>query len=45
MGISITRRRRMEILRGYGLGYNLQRILQRIGDEQVLVPKVGRFYG
>ena len=35
----------MEILRGYGLGPNFQRLLQRFCYEQAVVPKAGRFYG
>ena len=35
----------MYILRGYGLGPKLQRLIHRFWDEQVVVPKVGRLYG
>ena len=35
----------MEILRGYGLGYNLKRLLHRFGYDQAVVTKTGRFYG
>ena len=42
---SLDRGSCMEILRGYGLGYNLQRLLHRFGDDQAVVPKSGRFYG
>ena len=31
----------MDIMRGYGLGTNLQRLLQRYWDENVVVPKAG----
>ena len=35
----------MGIMRGYGLGPNFQRLIQRFWDEQAVVPNVGRFYG
>ena len=35
----------MEILRGYGLGPKLQRLLQRYWDRQRVVPKSGKYYG
>ena len=35
----------MEILRGYGLGPNLQRLLQQYWDRQKVVPKTVKFYG
>ena len=35
----------MEILRGYGLGPNIQIILQRFWYDQVVVPKAGEFFG
>ena len=36
-------RRFMEILNGYGLGPNLQRLLKWYWDEKKLVPKAGKF--
>ena len=41
----LDRQRCMEILRGYDLGPNLQRLLKSFWDEQVVVTKVGRLYG
>ena len=35
----------MVILRGYVLLNNLLRLLQRFGDDQVVVPKAGSYYG
>ena len=35
----------IDILRGYGLGPKLQRILQRYWDVQKVVPKAGKWYG
>ena len=35
----------MKILRGYGPGPNLQRLLQSFWGEQWVVPKAGRLYG
>ena len=35
----------MDILRGYGLGSNLQRLLHRFWDKQVVVPNTENFYG
>ena len=35
----------MEILWGYGLGPNLQQLLQWYWDVQKVVPKEGKFYG
>ena len=35
----------MEILRGYSLGKNIQRLIKSFWDEQVVVPKTGRFCG
>ena len=35
----------IEILRGYGLGPKLQRLLQRYWDEKKVVPKLGKFLG
>ena len=34
----------MDILRGYGLGPNLWRLLQSFWDDQLVVPKAGRYY-
>ena len=33
----------MDILMGYGLGHNLQMILQRYWENQVVVPKLGKY--
>ena len=35
----------MEIMRGYGLGSNLQMILQRFWGNQVVVLKAGKLFG
>ena len=35
----------MNILRGYGLGPNLQTLLQRLWDEQAMVLKAGKLFG
>ena len=35
----------MEILKGCGLGPKLRILLHRFGDDQVVVPKAGRYYG
>ena len=35
----------MEILKGYGLRTNLQRLLHRFWDDQAVVLKTGRYYG
>ena len=35
----------MYILRGYGLGPKLQRLIHRFWDDQVVVPKARRLYG
>ena len=35
----------MEILRGYGLGTNLNKLLQRYWGKQVVVTKTGKFFG
>ena len=35
----------MEILRGYGLGSNLQNLLQCFWDYYAVITKAGRFYG
>ena len=35
----------MEILRGYGLGPKLERIIQRYWDRQRVDPKPGKYYG
>ena len=35
----------MDILRGYGLGINLQKLLQRYWDKQKVVPKAGKYFG
>ena len=42
---SLYRGRYMDILRGYGLGPKLQRLLQRYWNRQKVVPKSGKFYG
>ena len=42
---SLDRGRCMEILRGYGLGPNLQRLIQRFWDRQKMVPKSGKYFG
>ena len=42
---SLDRGRCMEILRVYGLGYKLQRLLQQYWDGQRVVPKSGKYYG
>ena len=41
---SLDRVNSMEILRGYGLGDNLQRLLQSFWCEKEVVSKAGRFY-
>ena len=35
----------MDILSDYGLGPNLQRLIQWYWDEQVVVPKAGKLCG
>ena len=35
----------MGILRGYGIGNKLQRLIQRFWYEQLVVTRDGRFYG
>ena len=35
----------MCIQEGYGLGTNLQRLLQRYWDDQVVVMKAGKYFG
>ena len=42
---SLDRGMCMEIVRGYGLGYKIQRLLQHYWDGQRLVPKSGKYYG
>ena len=42
---SLYRGRRMGILRGYGIGNKLQRLIQRFWYEQLVVTRDGRFYG
>ena len=42
---SLERGRCMEILKGYGLRTNLQRLLHRFWDDQAVVLKTGRYYG
>ena len=41
---SLDREICMEILRVYGLGPNLQRLLKRYWDRQRVVPKSGKYY-
>ena len=42
---SLERGRHMDILRVYGLVPNLQRLLKRLWDDQVVVPKAGKLFG
>ena len=42
---SLDRGRFMEILRGYDLGTNLQRLLKRHWEGQKVVPKSGKYFG
>ena len=42
---SLDRGRFMEILRGYDLGTNLQRLLKRHWEGQKVVPKSGKCFG
>ena len=42
---SLDRGRCMEILRGYGIGLNMARLLSHHWDNQHIVPKTGRFLG
>ena len=37
--------RYMEVLKGYGLGSKLKRLLQQFWEDQVVVPKAGWYYG
>ena len=41
---SLDRGRCIEIIRGYGMGTNLQRLIQRYWDRQKVVPKASKFY-
>ena len=40
----LDRRRCMDILRGYSLGPNIQRLLKRYWDGQKVVPKYGKCF-
>ena len=42
---SLDRGRCMEIIRGYGLGPKLQRLIHRLWDKQEVVSKSGKFFG
>ena len=42
---SINRGRGLDILRGYGLGTNLARLLNHYWERQRIVPKAGKFMG
>ena len=42
---SLYRTRCTEVLRGYGLGANLQRLLERYWNDQKVVPRAGGYYG
>ena len=42
---SLVRVRYIEILRGYGLGTNLHRLLQQYCYKQVVVQKAGKLFG
>ena len=35
----------MEVLKGYGIGTKIMRLIQRFWVNQEIVPKAGRFYG
>ena len=41
----LYRTRCMEVLRGYGLGADLQRLLERYWNDQTVVPRAGGYYG
>ena len=41
----LDRGRYMEIIRGYGMGPKLQRILQRCWDGKKVIPKAGSLFG
>ena len=42
---SLDRGRCIEIIRGYGMGTNLQRLIQRYWDRQKVVKKSGKYFG
>ena len=42
---TLDRDRALEILKGYGIGENIQSIIKRVWDMDTMVPKQGGFYG